>query len=262
MTPFTQILASLDVGQSLINMPEDWKQGRTTYGGMTAALCVEAALKGLPDLPPLRSAQFAFIGPASGPLTITPSVLRRGKSAVFVAVDVLGEDGHVARSLLNFGARRTSGILLEAAAPPDVPRPEACEAYFSSATGPRFAQHFDIRLAAGARPMTPDAEPDLMIWSRHRDPLASDSLSGIVALADALPPPIIIRFTRPAPFSTSTWSFDLLTDTPQDDDGWWLLRSRADTARDGYSTQTMTLWGAGGAPVMVARQNVAIFDTP
>ncbi len=262
MTPFTQILAQLGEGESLVNMPEDWMQGRTTYGGMTAALCVEAALKSVADLPPLRSAQFAFIGPATGPLTLTPQVLRRGKSAVFVAVDVVGEVGSVARSLLNFGTSRASGIVLDAAGPPDVSPPDACEAYFSNATGPRFAQHFDVRLAAGARPMTPDAEPDMMIWSRHRDPQAASLLSGLVALADALPPPIIIRFTRPAPFSTSTWSFDLLTDTPRDEKGWWLLQSRADTARDGYSTQTMTLWGASGAPVMVARQNVSIFDTP
>ena len=56
-----------------------------------------------------------------------------------------------------------------------------------------------------------------------------------------------------------TWSLDVLSDTPVTTDGWWLIQSRADSARQGYSAQAMMLWNADGAPVIVARQNVAIF---
>ncbi|MGD9799873.1 MAG: acyl-CoA thioesterase domain-containing protein, partial [Parvularculaceae bacterium] len=50
---------------------DNWLQGRTVYGGMTAALCLEAAQRAVPGLPPLRSAQVSFIGPAEGDLEIT-----------------------------------------------------------------------------------------------------------------------------------------------------------------------------------------------
>ena len=42
--------------------------------------------------------------------------------------------------------------------------------------------------------------------------------------------------------------------------GYFLLRSRAESARMGYSSQDMTVWGADGECVAVSRQCVAIFD--
>jgi hypothetical protein len=53
------------------------------YGGLTAAISLEVTQRSFPDLAPLRSAQFAFIGPASGELHLLPHILRPGKSTVF-----------------------------------------------------------------------------------------------------------------------------------------------------------------------------------
>ena len=44
-----------------------------------------------------------------------------------------------------------------------------------------------------------------------------------------------------------------------DDDGWRLLRSTAETIGEGYSTQVMHLWDRQGRPLVLARQNVAVF---
>jgi hypothetical protein len=66
-------------------------------------------------------------------------------------------------------------------------------------------------------------------------------------------------FTRFGPISTMTWSLDVVGLPREDDDGWRLLRSRAETIADGYSTQEMMLWDAGGRPLILARQNVAVF---
>ena len=45
-----------------------------------------AALEAVEGLPPLRSAQFAFVGPATGEVRAVPTLLRQGKSATSVAV--------------------------------------------------------------------------------------------------------------------------------------------------------------------------------
>jgi len=58
-------------------------QGRTTYGGLSAALCLKAA-EGLAEGAALRSAQIAFVGPVGGDVRIKTDVLRRGKSAVYI----------------------------------------------------------------------------------------------------------------------------------------------------------------------------------
>ncbi len=214
----------------------------------------------MPDLPPLRSAQFTLIGPASGPLTMTPSVLRRGKSAVFVNVDLTGEAGLAARAVLSFGVARTSQIAYGALPMPKVARIEDSPPFFPGNTSPiTFQQHFESRLAGGTRPMTPGSKPEYLVWFRHRDARARDGIVPLISLADAPPPAIMALFPHFAPVSTMTWSVDMLSDAPQTTDGWWLIQSLATTAHQGYSTQAMTVWNAAGEPVIAHSQNVAIF---
>jgi hypothetical protein len=47
---------------------------------------LEASKREFTDLPPLRSAQFALVGPAAGKIVVRLSMLRRGKSTAFVSV--------------------------------------------------------------------------------------------------------------------------------------------------------------------------------
>ena len=96
------------------------------------------------------------------------------------------------------------------------------------------------------------------MWIRHKDP-AARSLAALIALADALPPPAVTLFPERAPISTMAWSLDVLAPAPADDEGWRLMKSRANTVLDGYSAQDMAVWDAAGAPLIVARQTVAVF---
>ena len=51
----------------------------------------------------------------------------------------------------------------------------------------------------------------------------------------------------------------MLTDRIETEDGWWLLRTTAETVANGYSSQAMTIWNARGEPILAARQNIAVF---
>ncbi|MBO9557360.1 MAG: thioesterase family protein, partial [Caulobacter sp.] len=61
MTAYTDLIAAMTATETgwTAHVTDDWRQGRTTYGGLSAALCVETAQRTFPDAPPLRSAQFA-----------------------------------------------------------------------------------------------------------------------------------------------------------------------------------------------------------
>ncbi len=63
---------------------EEWMQGRTSYGGLSSALALEAARKVAPDLPPLRSATINFVGPLAGEVEVTTRTLRRGRNATWI----------------------------------------------------------------------------------------------------------------------------------------------------------------------------------
>ena len=64
---------------------------------------------------------------------------------------------------------------------------------------------------------------------------------------------------RSSPRPLTECTLDVLADAPQGDDGWRLMKSRADTILQGYSAQDMAVWDRAGTPLIVARQNVAVF---
>ncbi|MFT3801529.1 MAG: thioesterase family protein [Burkholderiaceae bacterium] len=251
-----------------VSLPADWLQGRTAYGGLSAALCLEATNRRFPGLPPLRSAQLAFIGPATGMLRVTATTLRAGKSTVFVGADLVGEDGLATRATFCFGTARAVDHDHVDLPAPDAPAPDAAiPEFFGWPDQPNFMRHFDGKLAGGARPHTPGADPRMLVWLRHRDPDAGSGTVSLLAMADALPPAAFVLFQEFKPISTMTWAIDFLAPdgqsasdgASQGTPGWWLVDCAAETAQAGYSAQRTTIWTPDGCPVLIARQNVAIF---
>ena len=260
MDDFSAVLAGLssDGARSTVTPDDGWRQGRTLFGGIAAGLALEAALRAFPALPPLRSAQFAFVGPSAGTVEMTATMLRAGRSASFVEVKAMAESGPALQATLCFGAPRSSTLAYTHLPPPDVLPAEECGDFFKEKFRPGFADQFEGRFAGGARPVSSAATPEILMWIRHRDAAAPDTASSLVVLGDVPPPAAFPMFTTPAPISTMTWSFEVLADTFQGAT-WHLARSTADTVSDGYSSQSMTIWDAHGRPVLAGRQSVAIY---
>ncbi len=264
MTSFTEIIDSImaDGDGFTTHVPENWSQGRTTYGGMSAALCVAGALRPVEALPPLRAAQFMFIGPAAGTLRITATVLRQGKNSVFIGADLVGEAGLATRATLSFVTARASQINYLARAMPQVPPPLDGKLFFPNAQRPSFTANFETRGTGRrwAKESTP--EPDLLLWARHNDTNARHGLAPLIALGDALPPAAITLFPQAGPISSISWGVDMIhpeAAVAGSTEGWHLLQSRADHVADGYTSQEMTVWNEAGLPLLAARQTIAIF---
>lgn len=259
---FTELLAATSRGPDgalIAPVPETWMQGRTAYGGLTAALCLEAALPLSAGLP-VRTVQVAFVGPVNGSVTCRPEVLRQGKNTVFASVRMTGDDGILAETIITFGAPRESALNFAHLPPPSVPEPAACGGYFGpSGRGPAFAVNFDLLLAGGNPPMSGAPEADVSIWMRHKDDQPTTSPVQLLALGDAPPPAAMAMFTQPGRISSMTWMAEFLTETIETEDRWFLARHTAQTARNGYSSQQMVMWNKAGAPVMIGRQTIAVF---
>jgi acyl-CoA thioesterase len=245
----------------VIQAPEDWGQGRTLYGGMTAALAYEAVKRAHGELDPLRAAQFAFIGPATGRLRFGATLLRRGRSSAIVAADCLNDEGAAARALFAFGAARESGLAHDFLAMPEVPAPDACGPFRKEGAGaPRgFWNNFETRLASGGRLLEQAApRPEFAVWTRFLDAGGADPVTALLAIADCLPPAAMVHFPKLAPISTITWSIDIAR-APPSAGGWRLLRSSSELAGEGYSQQNMAMWSEAGELLAAGRQTVAIF---
>lgn len=233
------------------HIPSEWLQGRTAYGGLSAAIALAAAKTAYSDLPPLRSAQIAFVGPIAGAVAATPALLRRGKNSAYVSCDVTcgGEIG--LRALFLFMASRHSAISHLDLAAPNIEEPGAN--LVEPAKMPQgFLTNFEFSTWNASN-------GTVRRWVRLRDRAGVDPEVELIAIADALPPAAMTLAKQWGPISTTTWQINLVTDTVQTSDGWWLLEAKTLHAGHGSSSQTMTIWNRSGDPVATATQSVALF---
>lgn len=229
---------------------DEWLQGRTAYGGVSAAIALTAAKAAYPNLPPLRSAQIAFVGPLAGEVVATPVLLRRGKNSAFIGVDVVGVDGVGLRALFLFMAERASAIAYRSLPPLDFALDE--DAILDPDAMPTgFLRKFDV---------TPwqSADGTIRAWRRLKAAEDLDAEVELVCIADALAPAAMSLIKGWGPISTTTWQLNLIA-PPKTRDGWWLLEAATLDARAGHSSQTMTIWNRYGGAVATATQSVAIF---
>lgn len=254
MTSLAEIIAGANekAGSLQFAIPAGWMQGRTAYGGLSTALALKTALRIADDLPPLRTAQISFIGPLAGNATVSAELLRRGRTAAFIRADIHGDAGLGYSAIFAFMDARQSHIdHVDLAAPSRFPD----TAPTISRTGqPVFLENFDHFDGGSIR-----MQGDWRRWMRLKQREHLHLMVSLMAIADALPPGALGLASREGPISSMTWLINILEAQPETRDGWWLLRSRADYARHGCSSQTMGIWNTEGVPVATGMQSVALF---
>ncbi|WP_176593986.1 thioesterase family protein [Sphingobium sp. EM0848] len=244
-------------GRFTMMAPDGWRQGRTLFGGASAALAVEAACRTLDGAPPLKSAQFAFIGPTMGELDITVREVRRGKNSIIAIVEIAADGAPALGGFLFFAAERESAFAHDRLSPPDVPLPQACSDLKQLVRMSRYSANLDMRLAGGAAPFSDAAVPEILAWVRRIQDEPASSAARLILLADSLPPAATVPMRDPCPGSSMNWSVEFMSQQPATD--WHLFRSTSDYSRGGYSIQTMTLWDGAGNPMVAGRQHVTLY---
>lgn len=237
-------------------IPDDWLQGRTAYGGLSAAIALHCAMQSDTDLPPLRSAQVAFVGPLAGPILVTAHRLRRGKNAAFIQADIESEAGLGLRCTFVFMRGIDSEVDYQTTTVPDFPKPAPEDTTYKGNPHVAFTRNFEFV----DRRDGPELQPaEWLRWTRLNDRKGIDPMVELLAIGDCLPPAALRLLGRNVPMSSLTWILNVLGPTPATDDGWWLLRSNADYARAGSSSQVMGIWNASGEMVAEQMQSVALF---
>jgi len=241
------------------DVPESWKQGRTAYGGLSAALLLARARGDDPSLPPLRSALINFTGPLTSSPDISTELLRQGRNVttVYARADV---DGRAAcTGTFSFGAARESHLNVGLSAPAS-PSPEQCDPYTEedNAFVPPFLRNFETRLIEGTRPMQGGTKGYLRLWARHADPASREGELALLCLADILPPSTFPIMRQLGPVSSMTWICNFLR-APDTQDGWYMMESELTAVQDGYCSQVMRIWNSDGELIVDGMQSIAVF---
>lgn len=244
-----------------VNVPEDWAQGRTIFGGLQLALAARAMRDVIGGSLPLRSVQVTFVSPVAGDaLRLQAEVLRVGRSATHARCDVT-QDGAVALTAVAiYGAARDSGFALELPCPPATVDPDTL-AEFPHIVGitPQFVRHLQLRWAVGLPPYSGHDQPHSTIFARLRDRRCTAE-DAVIALADSIPTPVLSMLRRPAPVSSLNWMLEFVRDPSQlDRDGWCRIGTDVRAGSGGYLSQTSVLWGPDGHAYGVSHQTVGVF---
>ena len=270
-TTFAALLAGRRhaAGSSTVTfeIPEDWQQGRTTFGGLIASTAVQAmrdvAGSGWGPEVQLRALQTSFIGPVDrGPVEVAVQVLREGRNVRQVQA-LVQQAGQTAAVLLGvFGSDRETEVAPCAPSQPPATTSaaDAAKLPFLRGIAPNFTQHFDARWGDGAFPYSGKPSPLSRIHLRLKsEPVDAELLT--VLMADLPPTPVISQFTRPVPASSVSWELELrpVADAPQGENDWWRVDTDVIAAAGGYVNQVTKLWTPGGELASIGYQVVAVY---
>jgi acyl-coenzyme A thioesterase PaaI-like protein len=245
-------------GRASLEVTPDWLQGRTVFGGLQAAVALRAMRTRVPDVP-LRTLQGTFLAPVpEGIVTAEARVLRTGKSATHVEARIVEGDTTLALLVGVFGAARASTVSLT---PRQLPVESARPLDFGYIPGvtPAFTQHFKARWLRGKFPYTGDTGTEHVVGLGMRD--AGPATEGhVLAMADFIPPVGLSHLKAPAPGSTLTWMIEYMAaDVAALSLDGWRVDVSMNLAADGYTGQSVMLWGPGGVPVATSRQSMVVF---
>ena len=253
----TAMLEPIAGNGETVSLPADqWMQGRTMYGGASTLVAYTAAIRAFPDLPPLRSAQVAFVAPVGALVTPRASMIRQGRNVTQVRVDLLVDGSPALTSFWLFGAEREANAVHAAKPIEPAPIPIDQAEQLMEGKGPAFIQNnFELRRAA---PSGGDGGPVVRRWLRLKnDDL--DPTSRLILIGDTMPPGAMRAMQRPGPVSSMNWAINLLDPMAQTRDGWWVAETSSEHAADGYSIERLRLWDADGRLVVIGQQAVAVF---
>ena len=269
LTPLSTILAGRrrDEHDVRFDIPADWLQGRTSFGGLISTLAVQAmrdvAGSAWPAAVKLRALQTSFIGPVGlGEMHVTVTLLREGKNIRQVQA-LVKQQGQVSALLLGvFGIDRETIVPVKSPERPPVARsPEETPERVLRGGAPHFTQHMDMRFVEGMAPFSGQHSEVSKIHLRLKgEPTPLDLELLTVLLADVPPTPVISNFTQPTPASSVSWELELrpLAQAPAAD-GWWRVDTDVLASGGGYVNQITKLWAPGGELAALGYQVAAVY---
>ena len=194
------------------DITDDWRQGRTAYGGVTTGLSYAAAMKAFPDLPLLKSLQITFVGPVISNPAFKAILLRKGRNVTSVRVDGFCGESIVSTCVFIFSSARDSAVH-DTLPAPQTARPEKCEPFTQPDANifvPSFFHRFETKLIEGGRPGSKAETPYIRAWSRHGDPASRCGMAAFLTLGDVLPPAVLPTLKKLGPISSVNWQMNIL----------------------------------------------------
>ncbi|GAB3518640.1 acyl-CoA thioesterase [Photobacterium alginatilyticum] len=259
-----QTAKELTNSQATMTLPEDWAQGRTAFGGISAALLYTVMKEKVADDRPLRSLTTNFVGPlfADIPFSFDVEVLREGKNASQLTARII-QDGQIAViQQACFGTDRFSEIEVGNSDTHQLKDPQNLTRIpMIPGQTPNFIQHLDLAVSEGAMPFSGSPLSTLNGWMRFKQAPEQITDAHLISLIDAWPPAVLQMMKQPAPASTMMWNLEFIhPHQPVQPDEWFAYKAHTRQAAGGYAHLEANIWDSAGELIAISRQSVAVFS--
>lgn len=249
--------------QYQLTVNKTWTQGRTLYGGVSAALTYLAAENLIEDGRGVRSYHCNFIGPMNfdEEIIVTAEVLRTGKNVTQILAKAMQNGRICTLAQVCFGVNRESKLDSHADDSHNMTVPKKGKFIPKiPKIVPEFIQHFDMALDKGSFGFGKSDEAVLHGWSRFKKSPEKMSMASLILLMDAWPPTMFQMLRLPAPASTMSWDIEFIQpDLVLKPEQWFASETEARHIKDGYGHEEAKFWDQSGNLLALSRQVVTVF---
>lgn len=244
---------------------EQWGQGRSIFGGLTAALILVHVQSNIDATEhDLRTVNIHFCGATSAdiPCEFRHRVLSAGKSVIQIEGQLL-QNGEVKTQIIAcFTLARSSSIDINLAPKVfPVAWQDTHPIAFVGGKVPDFIKYFDLRYTNNNLPFSGSKDSLITGWMRFNEPSEALNDASILALIDAWPPAILPMLSKPAPTSTITWNVEFMYPRPPlEVEDLLYYECSAIEAGQGYAHTEGKIYHPNGQLLALNRQMVGIYD--
>ncbi|KAF7764532.1 hypothetical protein PCIT_b0557 [Pseudoalteromonas citrea] len=246
------------------SFPQNWCQGRTAFGGLSAAIMLQNMKHQLADERRLLSMSINFVGPlfADQAFVLETQILRSGKNATQMLCTIKQDTQVCLIAQACFAKERASKVNVPVTHRHNLqPANSARVLPYQEHVMPAFFQHVDLNLQIGDMPFSGSSNSSLGGWMRFKEtPLDPLNELHLLALADAWPPTLLQMANGPSPASSMSWYIEFVQDINLDSDAWFGLDAQTHHAANGYGLEDAKIYAPDGHLLAISRQTVAIFD--
>lgn len=246
-----------------VTVSSDWAQGRTVFGGMSAALAYQAAENLIEDERKVRAFHCNFVGPLNTdePVQVSAEILRTGKNVtqILATVKQKGQVGVMAQ--VCFGMSRESKLHQAATDSHNMPLPKKPKFIPNiPKVTPNFVKNIDFAVEKGNFGLSKSEEAVLHGWTRLSDTPSKMPMAYLIAIMDAWPPTMFQLLRMPVPASTMSWDVEFVNpDVEMSPTQWLASHTSARHIRDGYGHEEANFWSESGELIALSRQVVTVF---
>lgn len=249
--------------EAQMTFPANWCQGRTAFGGLSAAIAVQNMKHQLDEPRRLLSVSVNFVGPLleGTPFTVSTTILRSGKNATQMQTQLV-QSGQVCLIAIGcFGKDRESAIAVSNNERPSLQEVDTAAVLpYQEGVMPAFFQHVALNAQQGALPFSGAASSNLGGWMKFKQQNANMNELHVLALADAWPPTLLQMCKAPSPASSMSWYIEFLSDIDLSSQSWLGFEAITHNSNNGYGIEDAKIWTQDGKLAALSRQTVAVFD--